>query len=57
MDMEWLRSAYDLEKAAQALKIPFEIPAYFQEPVGYLASATKFTRFDRYADAICQTEK
>lgn len=57
MDMEWLRSVYDLEKAAQALKIPFEIPAYFQDPVGYLASATKFTRFDRYADAICQTEK
>ena len=51
---KWLER---MKTAAEILKISFEIPAYFQEPVAYLAAATKFTQFDRYAEALKQTEK
>lgn len=46
-----------MKQTADRLEMPFEIPAYFQNPAAYLASATKFTRYDRYAEAIAQTNR
>lgn len=55
--LECARLLERMQKAAQGLDISVEIPAYFQNPVGYLAAATKFTRFDRYTEALSQTER
>lgn len=46
-----------IQAELKVLEIPFELEPYYQSPEAYLASATKYTRIDRFHQAIKQVEK